>query len=713
MTSSLYPNVLLSSSVQPSGRLGFTGTGIYQDLDSSLSSYVFGGGAARFAVGIEDHPTMTDVQLASVTVQFEARPEPGFSTASGHPLNAEMYDTATGQIYARSFWIYGGNTSFATSTISFGSIIGRAALNRSAIRVFSSGSDLVSELWDINDLHVVVTALFNGPTASATGPAGALADNTPTVQFTITVDDPATETVAYARIRVFNDDQYTAGGFNPETSPALWDSGLRAAGSLAITTIVLPPDNYRAYVAGVQQVSPGRPWVGTGGGFGTSEVGSAAPSSQPVIVYQTGPFASFTAFSIVSAAPASLGPTIRVDAVRDLTDDQRIRIAEPFQPLPRVSLFTADGVFVRDLDIVSGTVTLDAKALVRGQLTLTCTDTDIVPSSSGASSGELLPFHPFGSYIHVCYGAQLGRFEQVFVGIGVFRLTNVKADRVKGLVTAKAKDFSLNLQEARFGQDTSRQNWDAVPPTPFTVLETARDIITEAGLAYRTPTASSASVVQNYINKRGDDRAKALQGLANSVNLWTHYADIDGVIYFGLGPDITVDPITYTFNDADPTLGRLTAQIIDRDEELTRDDIYDVVIASNQAGTVVGGAYDSNPNSIVRRSAAIPGALYIGAGPFSPGGKPYFFASPIVTDQPGSEAAARTLFADVALPADTIKATCDPIPDLRPDKMVAMPRTPNGPIEKWQITSVELPLGIGPPMTWEAVTLATATDPAS
>lgn len=714
MATNLYPDSLISSSATTYTVTPNT-TSIPADLDAVTASFIDMGGKAFFTVGMADHPTMTDAQLASVTVEFDARPTPFFEV-SQHVLNAEMYDTATGQVYARSFYISTAKDApFSVSIVAYGSVISRAALNRSAIRMYTANG-LASEHVNINNLHIIVTDLFDGPTAVAIGPTGALSDNTPTVQFTITAAVPAVEIITYARLRVFNAAQYGAGGFNPETSPALWDSGLRSASGLAITTVVLPPDNYRAYVAGIQQVIPGEPWTGTEatfGTFGTFDVGAPSSPTAPIVVFQQGPLASFAAFSIVTAAPLAVGPTIRADAVRDLTDAQRLRITEPFQALPRATLYTSDGVFVRDLDVVSGNVTLDAAALIRGQTSFICTDVDLVPASSGDASGERLPLHPFGSYVHVCYGVQLDRFNQVFVGVGVFRITNVRPDREANTVEVKGKDFSLNLQESKWGQDTTRQDWSTVPPTPFTILATARLIITEAGLAYRTPTASGSSVIVNYVNKRGDDRTKALQGLANSINGWTHYADIDGVVYFGAGPDITADAIIYTFNDANPTLGRLAAQVIGRDEELARDIVYDTVIVTNQAATVIGGAYDSAPGSIVARSSATPGALYVGAGPFSPGGKPYFFASPIITDQAGAQAAARTLFSDVALPADQVTVKCSPVPDLRPDKMVAMPRTPNGPIEKWQVTKVTLPLGIGPEMTWEGVTLALPTVPAS
>jgi hypothetical protein len=67
----------------------------------------------------------------------------------------------------------------------------------------------------------------------------------------------------------------------------------------------------------------------------------------------------------------------------------------------------------------------------------------------------------------------------------------------------------------------------------------------------------------------------------------------------------------------------------------------------------------------------------------------------------------------VALPAEQISATATIIPDLRPDKMVAMARDGGTDLVKWQVTKVTLPLAVGPAMSFEAVTIGEAVTPAS
>jgi hypothetical protein len=377
-----------------------------------------------------------------------------------------------------------------------------------------------------------------------------------------------------------------------------------------------------------------------------------------------------------------------------------------------VTLFSPGGIEARDLDITTGSVVLDSGARQRGTVSFTCTDLDIVPPKREQASGESRPLHPFGSYLHVCYSMQTSRYNTRVVGVGVFRITSVRPNAKAGTVEVKAKDFALNLAESRFGYPITRQTWVAGAPIPATVLAAAQAIISEAGLAYRTPSSAATTVAVNYTNKKGDDRGAALDGLSTALG-WVWYFDIDGVCYFGPPASLITDPIAYTFYRADPDRGQLSAQIIDQDQELIRDDTYDVVIASDQAGLYIGGAYDATPNSIIARSAANPAGLYLGAGPFTPGGKPYFVTSPVIASLADAQAAARTRLAGVALPAEQISATATIIPDLRPDKMVAMARDGGTDLVKWQVTKVTLPLAVGPAMSFEAVTIGEAVTPAS
>jgi hypothetical protein len=696
MAESLYPDQLMSAS-----GAAYVGAGsIIAALDASTSSYVQFLGTGAAVVRFPDTATVGAGQLGAVTLQLDARPL-STSAPTDHVMIGYLYDSATGAIYSKTtFHFTAGSSTFTAVSVDYGAVLSAAAINRLEASIFMPIGARV-EIWEANDLRIVIGDVFNGPTTTPIAPTGAIADNTPSFVWSTAVDDANKELDYYGRIRVFNDDQYSAGGFDPATSPATWDSGWRYGPPLhEVVSVPLPLDTYRAYISSLQLIYPGAPWGGR--------------SDMPIInggVLHAGPYAAPLSFTIVNTAPAIVGPRIKLDAVRDLDAGQRALLVEPaVRPLPRVTLFTSDGIEVADLDVLSGGYTLDGGAQIRGALTISCSDIGLVPASRSEASGVNRPLHPWGSYLHVCYGIETGRSSQVMVGIGVFRVTSVKRDRAKGTVAVKAKDFALNLTESRFAYPTTRQTWPG--PVPFTVLATAQAIISEAGLAYRTPASSATQVAVNYTNAKNDERPKALDGLAAALG-WVWYFDIDGVGYFGPGPDLVADAIVYTFNDVDERAGRFMAQIVERDQELTRDDTFDVVIASDQAGLYIGGAYDAAPDSIIARSAAAPAALYVGAGSFSPGGKPFFYTSPTITSLPTAQAAARTRLAGVALPAEQITARCGPIPDLRPDKMIAMARDGETDLVKWQVTRVNGPLAVGGDMTFDAVTNGDPVVPAS
>lgn len=697
MATQVYPTGAETRPPPSYGSISAIGVGSTGDvLNADPSSYVQ---AAGPAIGVWQLPdqAVTPLELVTVSLAFEARPSAGYDYQGFPQIEGTLIDS-NGGVWAQTMWSRSSNpATFSAGTVVFGSITTWTRVNDLRLRLRAINGS-VGHLWEVNDARLVISDEFTGPSTVAVSPTGAIADNTPTVTWTATIDEPAVELEAYGRVRIFNDDQYSAGGFDPATSPATWDSGLRDP-SHQVASVPLPADTYRAYVATYQWVFPGDPWVRH------SDQPQAIIQGSPAVL-QAGAYSSPVSFTVVTAAPIVVGPTIKVDAVRDLTDTQRQVLLEPFRPLPRATLFSADGVAIRDLNVVSGSVVLDAAAEVRGSVSLVCTDTDLVPAKREDASGESFPLHPYGSYLHVCYGIQTGRASQVFVGVGVFRVTNAKRNLKDATVTVKGRDFALNLKESRVAYPVTRQSWDTVPPTPFTVLAVAQAIISEAGLAYRTPTASSSQVAVNYLNKKGDERTRALSDLAGSLG-WTWYFDIDGYCYFGAAPDLVADPVSYTFDDG------LVAQIVERGQELDRSDTYDVVIASDTAGLYIGGAYDANPDSVIARSAAQPASLYFGAGQFSPGGKPFFFASPVIASQPGAESAARTRLPAVALPAEGISATSVVIPDLRPGKMIAMARDGESTLVKWQVSKVTLPLAIGPVMAFDALTIAEPVDAAT
>lgn len=129
--------------------------------------------------------------------------------------------------------------------------------------------------YDASDVQVLVTPgiptrcyeLFADftyvakPTLNVTAPTGTVTDtNTPTVTWTETLDSDGGAQTKY-EVKVFSAAQYGAGGFDPSTSTATYNSGTLSGSSLshAVTT-ALADATYRAYVRVGQTVKGSTHW---------------------------------------------------------------------------------------------------------------------------------------------------------------------------------------------------------------------------------------------------------------------------------------------------------------------------------------------------------------------------------------------------------------------------------------------------------------------
>lgn len=134
----------------------------------------------------------------------------------------------------------------------------------------------------------VAVAYNQAPVATVTGPSGSIVDtNKPTVEWTYS--DPEGDAQERVRIKVFSAAQYSAGGFDPETSTATWSSGavLTAELSRDVSKALANGATYKAYAKVADVGSGGRygPWDG-GPAFtmatdppATPEIASATPDS--------------------------------------------------------------------------------------------------------------------------------------------------------------------------------------------------------------------------------------------------------------------------------------------------------------------------------------------------------------------------------------------------------------------------------------------------
>lgn len=99
------------------------------------------------------------------------------------------------------------------------------------------------------------------PVVDVTAPTGTISvDNRPTVTWADTLDPDGGGQYRY-QVKIFNDAQYGAGGFNPSSSTPFSESGIVDSSSTSWSdTDPLPDDNYRAYVRVAQRVNGDPHW---------------------------------------------------------------------------------------------------------------------------------------------------------------------------------------------------------------------------------------------------------------------------------------------------------------------------------------------------------------------------------------------------------------------------------------------------------------------
>lgn len=129
-----------------------------------------------------------------------------------------------------------------------------------AIRL-AVGAGFISTTDDMRVYEAYIDVTYNeAPVATVTAPAEASTitnDSTPDVSWTYS--DPETDPQERYRVKVFSAAQYAAGGFDPSTSTATWDSGNVLSASTTVEVgAVLPNDTYRAYVQVADVGSSGR-----------------------------------------------------------------------------------------------------------------------------------------------------------------------------------------------------------------------------------------------------------------------------------------------------------------------------------------------------------------------------------------------------------------------------------------------------------------------
>lgn len=98
------------------------------------------------------------------------------------------------------------------------------------------------------------------PTVAPAGPSGTITTNTPTVTWTYTQGSDGDVQSRY-QVKIFSAAQYGAGGFDPASSAATYDSGVGLGNSASLVTSGLPTSTtYKAYIAVAQTINGTPQW---------------------------------------------------------------------------------------------------------------------------------------------------------------------------------------------------------------------------------------------------------------------------------------------------------------------------------------------------------------------------------------------------------------------------------------------------------------------
>lgn len=196
-------------------------------------------------------------------------------------------------------------------------------------------------------------------------------------------------------------------------------------------------------------------------------------------------------------------------------------IAQSHDLKTEVSVLSRDsGLSILELDsIISGTVTLDSTASVRGRCDITLfNDGDVVPLEPTD------PLAPYGNEVHVRRGLTNPDGEDELISLGIFRIQSIEVTDV------------LQGQEIRIaGLDRAQRAADAKFTSPYSTsgTESIEEAITGAleGVYpnLETDFEAPAHTVPIVVNEEAGDRWEFVRELATSIGAELYF-DGDGVL---------------------------------------------------------------------------------------------------------------------------------------------------------------------------------------
>lgn len=295
------------------------------------------------------------------------------------------------------------------------------------------------------------------------------------------------------------------------------------------------------------------------------------------------------------------------------------------------------------ITITGGDVTASAAADIRSTLSLTTSE------AWPRNASDLLA--PYGHEVYVRRGLDYGNGTREFVGLGYFRINSPSQEIVPGgEVEIAGADRMAGIIDARFL--TPRQF-----PSTWTREQLVHTLITEvypsAVIEWDDAGAAATTLGRNIVAER--DRFPVLKDLVTSVGK-IGYFDHRGIFVVKTPPTLDGPPAWTIDAGQDGVL-------IEMSREITREGIYNVVVASGEATDltppVTAIVADVSPTSPTRYG-----------GPFGP--VPRFYTSAFITTKPQAVAAATGLLrTSLGLPYQ-VDLSSIANPALEPDDVIAV-----------------------------------------
>lgn len=337
------------------------------------------------------------------------------------------------------------------------------------------------------------------------------------------------------------------------------------------------------------------------------------------------------------------------------------------------------GLFVRDLEILSGKVSVDGGAAIRRRCEVTLADPagDLTPSDVSDLLG------PFGSEVRLFRGVRLVEGDPTsdeLAPLGVFRLTNTRvSDSDQGLVIRLAgHDRARRIQRARWIDPY-------LIPGGVNYAQAIQDLVADRapGVAFNFVSSSRTAPPIILGLDRDNDPWKDAQDMASALGCELFF-DAAGVCVLRPIPDPNTSALSATYAEG------AEATLLGVERELDAEQTYNGAIVTGEGSNVQvpvrSERWDTDPDSPTYH-----------LGDF--GKVPYFLTSSLITTQAQADAVASAILRRILGVTERIRFDAIVNPAHDAGDVVKIKRLRAGVDDIHVVNALEVPLAVGDPMS--------------